>query len=989
MQSPASISINCTGNLGENAKNLQVYAPGAGTLQAASFAKNSPPVFSAEWLLFYQHHFNLVGRAQEIARLQQFLRDPRPFQWWALYGPAGVGKSRLAYDFVQSHSAGWDGGFLRADRLISGAVANWKPSRDTIWVVDYAAAHGRELSTMLEILQHQADPQGPKVRVLLVERDASMQSTWLKRLRLEAGYSWGLIESARHADPLQVNPLGAQATELLGLVLQAAGRTPQEAAGMVSQISQKQLRKMTDDGRPLLVALAAAAMHFNQVASMAKLTMPRQLLDIHLGRELRLWQKHASAEPLFSAASRMVFATTLANEIDIVRSCERPPVDASRIDDAADIEDAADARHRQTLLDLAEAIEFHDESKARQVLEYSGITDHTYWALQPDALGERLIQVLLRPPLNAGAYYTDIPRMTVKQVAMLFDFARRQTRTRLAATMSRLPRADLLYLLSTSMRHSTCAVHDLLALLDEICRIRGEGFELAEVRTIINQDTLQARYSDAIGQMVEHSFALARAGSAQDVTDRIAALQTQLASDFAATGLWLLPRMLRIAQIPGARIRLLAPAYFAALEQRQPPDRDALMPAIALYRRAINDAIAGIATEYDVDHFTTNGHAYPVLDEELAHFCSAFTMLGAAAQTHDRSGTAIAVDVWSALAESAAQTSYVLLASGLQRQQSGQPGHRALADAGQIAELGIGFGRRGGDRHIEYLCLRNLLASLGTAAPTSPAYRTLRTQTFAQHRLARRSQEFGDLASDVCRSAMLSRDLIDHRKLLEQLHADLTWLPELSQRFDREGHYYLAYVNQCIARGETSEAYGMAVAYRTLICANIKPLEATSLQEIFQRIAENPAPAHQPLTALMQQDMMAFAAASPDHARFAMVILSQRWLTLHQQGAAFTPESFDVELLQLSGAEAKALCGVADRLTIDREDLRFFRFKGRDGSPLEGTNAFRFAVSQGHEFKWPATDPGWTFLHRALSNAKRSKDFLDKLKRHEDRYQRL
>lgn len=64
----------------------------------------------------FAYNANLIsftGRNEELAQLQKFLGEPEiAFRWWAIVGPGGSGKSRLAYEFQQQLPPNWEARWL-------------------------------------------------------------------------------------------------------------------------------------------------------------------------------------------------------------------------------------------------------------------------------------------------------------------------------------------------------------------------------------------------------------------------------------------------------------------------------------------------------------------------------------------------------------------------------------------------------------------------------------------------------------------------------------------------------------------------------------------------------------------------------------------------------------------------------------------------------------------------------------------------------------
>lgn len=101
----------------------------------------------------------LIGREVELAGLIAGLldnRDREPFRWQLLTGPSGIGKSRLAIEWLAAAEArGWDYGVI--DPQASESLAEWNARRPTALVIDEAnTLWAGKLEIVLEQLQASA-----------------------------------------------------------------------------------------------------------------------------------------------------------------------------------------------------------------------------------------------------------------------------------------------------------------------------------------------------------------------------------------------------------------------------------------------------------------------------------------------------------------------------------------------------------------------------------------------------------------------------------------------------------------------------------------------------------------------------------------------------------------------------------------------------------------------------------------------------------------
>jgi tetratricopeptide (TPR) repeat protein len=139
-----------------------------------------------ELLLTELRGTRLVGRTKELTTLQAWLETSSPIALHCLTGVAGSGKTRLAIELCE-RATGWDSGFVLHDELQRFAstvgLQGWRWQKPTLIVVDNAAAASSAMRHWLEILSERvAKPEDPKLRLLLLERDADPNTGWWGKL---------------------------------------------------------------------------------------------------------------------------------------------------------------------------------------------------------------------------------------------------------------------------------------------------------------------------------------------------------------------------------------------------------------------------------------------------------------------------------------------------------------------------------------------------------------------------------------------------------------------------------------------------------------------------------------------------------------------------------------------------------------------------------------------------------------------------------------
>lgn len=160
---------------------------------------------------------SFVGRGEELEALEALLESPSPqrFRWQTVTAPSGVGKTRLAIEWLErAEKAEWDIGVIDPDQL--GKVKAWKARRPTALVLDeadsgfYLQAIGTttRLAALLGDLLRASSKQAP-VRLLLL----GQSTVWA------AGQAPDAIRPYAVKDPLVLTPLDDEAMGVLAAEL--------------------------------------------------------------------------------------------------------------------------------------------------------------------------------------------------------------------------------------------------------------------------------------------------------------------------------------------------------------------------------------------------------------------------------------------------------------------------------------------------------------------------------------------------------------------------------------------------------------------------------------------------------------------------------------------------------------------------------------------------------------------------------------------------
>ncbi len=151
---------------------------------------------------------SFTGRETEMNELNAFLGDTETaFKWWAITGPGGSGKSRLAYEFKNQLPKDWKSIYLGSEDYEDLSALAEKLTEKTLLIADYVQEHSKELGKFMAKLNN--NPRNLPLRVLLVEREANDESgvaSWVTQLYSDV-HNEASLKSACYKDFLDLQPL--------------------------------------------------------------------------------------------------------------------------------------------------------------------------------------------------------------------------------------------------------------------------------------------------------------------------------------------------------------------------------------------------------------------------------------------------------------------------------------------------------------------------------------------------------------------------------------------------------------------------------------------------------------------------------------------------------------------------------------------------------------------------------------------------------------
>ena len=136
-----------------------------------------------------------TGRADELQALNTFLGDAHiAFRWWAITGPGGSGKSRLAYEFQKQLPSDWIVHYLDSGDYADLSSLTERLTQKTLLIADYVQENAKAIGIWMEQINERNRSQ--PIRVLLVERESGTN---------KAGPGWTeqLYANVRHEQKLK------------------------------------------------------------------------------------------------------------------------------------------------------------------------------------------------------------------------------------------------------------------------------------------------------------------------------------------------------------------------------------------------------------------------------------------------------------------------------------------------------------------------------------------------------------------------------------------------------------------------------------------------------------------------------------------------------------------------------------------------------------------------------------------------------------------
>ena len=240
----------------------------------------------------------LLGREREMADLRAWLDADKPVSMRVLIGGAGRGKTRLAAELARSVGDPWLAGFAGESEFArfrkDGRTEEWRWDKPVLVLIDYPASRVAALKDWLNEIVDASFDGRPKLRLLLLERQAQAKIGWLAEL-VGGGGDLSLAKSALldPREPVELGPLedlGFRRKLFATLLRRADPALDAPEAGADAEFDRK-LAGHKWGGDPLFLMMAglvAAKAGVNAALSLSHADLALEVADRELARIGRL-----------------------------------------------------------------------------------------------------------------------------------------------------------------------------------------------------------------------------------------------------------------------------------------------------------------------------------------------------------------------------------------------------------------------------------------------------------------------------------------------------------------------------------------------------------------------------------------------------------------------------------------------------------------------------------------------------------------------------
>jgi tetratricopeptide (TPR) repeat protein len=480
----------------------------------------------------------LIGRDREMADLRRWLNDPAEISVRVLVGAGGRGKTRLALELARATSTeGWLAGFATVEELDrfrgQNGIEQWRWDKPVLIIFDYAASRAAQIGTWLRELVDASLEDRPKLRLLLLERQANRAGGWLATI-----FGLGDDDDSRAAitllDPPEPVDLLAVAEvefrrELFAALLKSSNSAWEAPLHGADREFDRMLAEHKWAGDPLFLMMAglvAAKSGVHEALNLSSADLALSIARRELDRIGKIGAAHSADLKQSSPGafvSHMAVMATLTQGLTLLEARALAMKEREAIGLAASVDATIEA--------LADAL---PEPEAKGIAP-----------IVPDIIGEGAVLAWLRPdgaaPWTgvdqaariAAAAQVSLERVSRTLVRTAQDFADQGfvEPVHWLEGLAGAPETDLgaLMQIAATVPHKTIALGELaVALQDRIARSLGAA--VTEESNASSGVRVQSQYaialsdlSNRLGKVGKREEAVAAAREATDINRQLAA----------------------------------------------------------------------------------------------------------------------------------------------------------------------------------------------------------------------------------------------------------------------------------------------------------------------------------------------------------------------------------------------------------------------------------------------------------------------------------